>query len=283
MSIKQAKAGPSALEYSEAAAQKAALANSIQHPLTVWPTAIGIVGGIGAFMFFTLPTAALVTITGVSMGAASWAFNFFGKKDANMQVYYDDLHERFEALKARQTKTLISDLCGLDCPQGSEQVDQFDKKIETLREILGRVMSTSELTYSRFMGTAEEVFKTGIQNLGRIVNLLTSIRSLNRNEVVEKVTSLEKKGDDRSRSEQTLLDAYKRRLAEYNSVTEEVAQLLAENEQAITAIGEAATAAARISDREAGMSPEDRMRETRELLDQMIARASRKPRLVTLT
>lgn len=281
MSERPANCGVDPLVYSEAAAQKAAFSDSVQHPFTLWPTAMGVMGGVGALMFATVPIATIITLGGVTIGTANWAYRFFVKRDSNMQKYYDTLHERFEVLKSRQVRMLVNKLSELGCPEGSEQVGKFDEKIEILREILGKVLSTGELTYSRFMGTAETVFNTGIQNLGRVVNLLTSIRDIDREDLENKIKKIQKKGS-LTKSDQTLLDAYQKRVSEYNSVMTEVSQLLAENEQAITAICEASTAAARIGDREAKMTPEEKMRDARELLDQMIARANSRPKLLTL-
>src|SRR5580704_13784209 len=115
--------GSRALDFSESAARKAALFDLIQHPLTLWPPALGTATAVGLTMFSiaSAPCAVAIAAGGIALGVGNWAYRYLGRGDAYMQMHYAQLHEQFEKLKQQKTLELAADLKKLGCKQGQTQ------------------------------------------------------------------------------------------------------------------------------------------------------------------
>ena len=107
------------------------------------------------------PCSAAIAVGGIGIGMANSGLRFFGKGDEYMQDHYAQLHEEFEKLKQQKSAELADDLKKLGCKQGQTQVAQFEDKFQNLLAVFRRVLSENELTFSRVMGTAEQVYPLG--------------------------------------------------------------------------------------------------------------------------
>jgi hypothetical protein len=269
--------GSPALDFSESAARRAALFDLIQHPLTLWPPALGAATGVGFALFgiASVPCSAAIAVGGIGVGVANWAYRFFGKGDAYMQRHYAELHEAFERLKQQKSAELAADLKKLGCKQGQTQVAQFEDKFQNLLAVFRRVLSENELTFSRVMGTAEQVYRSGLENLDRVVTLLLNTKDMDREDITARITSLEAK-PKRSHADETNLKALQDQAGVYDQTEQEVEELLAGNEEALATMDKAGNAAIRIKDRSASQTPREIMAEAMGLLDQMITRANKR-------
>ncbi|MEK7641394.1 MAG: hypothetical protein AAB365_00185 [Patescibacteria group bacterium] len=270
--------GPNKLDFSEAAARRAALSETIQHPLTLIPLAVGGVAATGLALFASGSGAAVAAIAGVAIAGLNWSVRFFRGGDAYMRKHFAQLHEEFERIKEEKSAQLASDLKKLKCKQGQLQVRQLAEKFENLVEVFRRVLSENELTYSRFVGTAEQGYRAGLENLERIVVLLMNTDDIDREEVGTRIETYEKAQLLRKlkASEERNLSALKKQALVHDQSTQEVEDLLAANEEALAAMDQAGAAALRIKDRSSSLTPKESMDESLELLNQMIARANKK-------
>jgi hypothetical protein len=267
--------GSPALDFSESAARRAALFDLIQHPLTLWPPALGTATAVGLALFgiASAPCSAAIAVGGIGLGAVNWAYRFFGKQDAYMQAHYAELHEAFERLKKQKSAELAADLKKLGCKQGQIQVAQFEDKFQNLLAVFRRVLSENELTFSRVMGTAEQVYRSGLENLERVVTLLLNTKDMDRQDITARIAVLEAKSK-RSHADETNLKALQDQAGVFDQTVEEVEELLAGNEEALATMDKAGNAAIRIKDRSASQTPREIMAEAMGLLDQMIVRAN---------
>ena len=240
--------GQNQLDFSEAAAQKAAFSETLQHPLTIWPPAFGILSAFAAGLFTaaSAPLLGLVAVGGIGIGAANWACRYLGGKEAYMQKHYDLLHQQFEKLKKDKSGSLVKDLRKQGCAQGSEQVAQFETKFTNLREVLERVLSPTELTFSRYLSAAELVYTSGIENLERIITITTTIADIDREELEGKIVKLEAR-TDRGEAGGRTLKALQDRAKLYDDGEAEIAELLSRNEEALTAIDATGVAVGKIT------------------------------------
>ena len=275
--------GPKTLVYSDKAASKAALSETIQHPLTIWPPAIGVATGVGLTIlgFVSMPVAIAIGSGCVFVGGLNWALRFFGGKEAYVQKYYAELHNQFEKLKEQKARHLASDLKSQGCEQGSEQVEQFEDKFQSFLVVLGRIFNETELTYSRYVGSAEQLYRKGLENLERIVTLLISISEIDRDRLKVRIKSLERK-EDKTSAEERILASNVKQAELYDNARNEVDELLATNEEALATIDAAAQAALRVKENSDAMSPGQTMDEALQILGDMIARTNRKPSVVSL-
>src|SRR5580658_7144365 len=219
--------GNRALDFSESAARKAALFDLIQHPLTLWPPALGTATAVGLTLFSiaSVPVSAAIAVGGIGLGAANWAYRFFGKRDAYMQAHYAALHEAFEKLKKQKSAELAAELKKLGCKQGMTQVAQFEDKFQNLLAVFRRVLSENELTFSRVMGTAEQVYRSGLENLERVVTLLLNTKDMDRQDITVRVAVLEAKSK-RSHADEINLKALHDQASVFDQTVEEVDELL---------------------------------------------------------
>ncbi|MFA6446019.1 MAG: hypothetical protein WCW14_02090, partial [Candidatus Paceibacterota bacterium] len=98
--------------------------------------------------------------------------------------------------------------------------------------------------YSRFLGTAELVFKSGIENLDRIITILTNLRDIDRKALEKKITALGV--NIRTNADQRTLVTLRERAKLYDDGQEEIANLLASNEEALTELDKAGIAVGKI-------------------------------------
>lgn len=271
------KDGPTALDFSEATARRAAFSETIQHPLTMAPAAGGLVVavGVGLFSIVSAPAAIAIGVGGLVIGGAHFAFRFLGGGEALMQKYYDNLHAEFKRMKDEKSAQLAQDLERLGCERGQEQVTQLEAKFNNLVAVFDRVFSRAELTYSRFVGTAEQGYRAGLENLERVVVLLTNIDDIDRTDVGRRIKMLEKKTFRTSPDEKSLA-ALQQQAKVFDQTQEEVEDLLAVNEEALATMDQAGAAAVRVKDRSATTTPQESMKESLDLLQEMIERANRK-------
>ena len=187
--------GSRPLDFSEKAARRAAFFDLLQHPLTLWPPALGMAMGVGLGIFgiASAPLSATIAAGGVGIGMANWAYRFFGKGDAYMQEHYAQLHEQFEQIKRQKSAELAADLKKLGCKQGQTQVTQFEDKFQNLLAVFRRVLSENELTFSRVMGTAEQIYRSGLENLERVVTLLLNVKDMDREDITARIAVLGQK------------------------------------------------------------------------------------------
>src|SRR5580704_1793200 len=96
--------GSRQLDFSESAARRAALFDVIQHPLTLWPPALGAATAVGLTLFSvaSVPCAAAIASGGIALGIANWVYRYLGRGDAYMQKHYAELHQQFEKLKQQK-------------------------------------------------------------------------------------------------------------------------------------------------------------------------------------
>jgi hypothetical protein len=267
--------GNRSLDFSETAARRAAFFDLIQHPLTLWPPALGTAAGVGLAMFgiASAPVSLTIAAGGLGLGMANWAYRFFGQGDAYMQQHYAELHEQFEKLKQLKSAELAADLKRLGCKQGQTQVAQFEDKFQNLLAVFRRVLSENELTFSRVMGTAEQVYRSGLENLDRVVTLLLNVQDMNREDIAARLAALQAK-TTRTHADEVIFKALQDQAGVYDQTGQEVDELLAANEEALATMDKAGNAAIRIKDRSAAQTPREIMAEAMGLLNQMIVRAN---------
>ncbi len=267
--------GSPQFDFSESAARRAAFFDIVQHPLTLWPPALGTATAVGLTMFSiaSVPCSAAIAAGGIALGLGNWIYRYLGRGDLYMQKHYAELHEQFERMKQQKSAELAAELKKLGCKQGQLQVTQFEDKFQNLLAVFRRVLSENELTFSRVMGTAEQVYRSGLENLDRVVTLLLNTKDIDKEDITVRIAALEQKSK-RTNADETNLKALRDQAGVYDQTVQEVDELLAGNEEALATMDKAGNAAIRIKDRSASQTPREIMAEAMSLLDQMIVRAN---------
>lgn len=235
--------GPTAIDYSERGTTRAVMSDTLQHPTTIIPLGLGFVAGVGVILLSPAAgVGAAIVGAGIGLGALGWGINFYGRRDSFALRYHQKLHE----LTKRAAEDKLSSLRRIlredvDCPQGYRQVGDLREKFQNLRVVLERSLNRGELTFSRYLGTAEQINLGMLGNLNKVVNLLISIRDIDIEDLESRIQNLES-----SSSRDRELNALRARKQIYDDARSEVNDLLAQNEEALTALDQASIVASNI-------------------------------------
>ena len=104
--------------------------------------------------------------------------------------------------------TLADDLQRVGSHQGLEQLKQLRAKLDGFSQVLEHRMSAGEVTFARYQGMAEQVFLVAIDNLHEIAVTLTSVGTIDRDYLDERLAELRRDGatDEHVRSVENSLE-----------------------------------------------------------------------------
>ncbi|MDX1431650.1 MAG: hypothetical protein R3286_04300 [Gammaproteobacteria bacterium] len=171
-----------------------------------------------------------------------------------------------DANRLLELESLAADLEQVHSEQGLEQLRLLGEKMESLRAVLERRLDRGELTFGRYLATAEQVYLSAVDNLHDIAVALTSVRTIDPDYIESRMKDLERlsrPGDDARRELETL----EQRRTLRDQQLRRVSELFAQNEQAMTALANTAAALAdvRIARGRASIDAEAAMAELEEL------------------
>ena len=153
---------------------------------------------------------------------------------------------QFEAPKlpevaAEEMAQLTAELGALDDPRPANQLKAIQEKRDNLVEVLNRRLEAGELTYARYLSTAQQVYLAALDNLSEVAVARRSISAID-NEYIDL------RLEDLADQEGETADAERASLNDRRSLREgqeqRIADLLAQNESAMTLIDRTATALA---------------------------------------
>lgn len=231
---------PDLEDFSNQAIKKAIRNESFLHPLTLYPTALGMLSGFAAFLY-DLPLLFLGMGGLVTIGAATSIVNYFFRDEAISANYLEKITKEFKKRRKRLLQTLESDLQKCKAMEGAEQYgvqgyEQFgrvEKKYNRLADQLGKKFSTTELTYGSYLGAAEQVHLSVLDNLLKVVSLLQSAESIDPDYIQMRMEELHNL-DSVSDADEREFKALKKRLELRRNQLEQVNSLLTQNEESMT-------------------------------------------------
>lgn len=213
---------------------------SLLHPLTIYPTAFAMLSGMAALLY-DLPILFLGMGSLLAVGATTSIVNFFFRDESISMQYLEKVTHELKKRQEYVRRTLADDLQACSMIIGSEQygiqgLKQFskiEKKYKKIVQLLKKRFNITELTYGSYLGAAEQLHLSMLDNLMKIVSLLQSAESIDPNYISQRkreLNSLKKvtQADERE------LEALKRRIELRNSQLDQVNNLLTENEESMT-------------------------------------------------
>jgi hypothetical protein len=160
---------------------------------------------------------------------------------------------RVEEVDPRELAALAAELDALPDTQPAEQLAALQQKRQSLVNVLERRLDAGELTYSRYLATSQQVYNSALHNLREVALAYESISTIDEAYIDRRIAELvHDDSDDVSVARERSTLEQRRELR--TSQRRKIAQLLAQNESALTALNRTTTA---LADVPIGKRPED--------------------------
>ncbi|HTN28497.1 MAG TPA: hypothetical protein VL180_12000 [Burkholderiales bacterium] len=235
-------------DLSSAAINTAVVSRSLQHPSFVYPAAIGALGGLGALLFGG-PLLTAGAAVAAAAAAVGFGVNCVLRREAIAKEYVEYAHSQILAERTAMLQELEQDLKKAANKDATRQFERFREKIRAFEEVLGDKLQTGELTYARFLGIAEQVYLSAIDNLRGVVAAARSEQAIDESYIGGRIAEIERAAN-RSEAKERELAGLKEQLRIDTEQKAKIERLLAQNEEAlgrfdaaIAAIGDMKTGA----------------------------------------
>lgn len=237
----------------------------LAHPLT-WAAAAVVAGLEVGFFYWFRPS---LIMSGAALGLGLLCLLLWVPVFLRSAAFSESVYEWVEAQEAAQLaklEQLAADFDELDFDQGGAQLRLLRDKLESLTQVLKRRLDSGEMTYGRYLGMAQEVYGSALDNLHEAAVALRSVSTIEPDYLHSRLDELSRLGSlsgDQEREFKALED--RNRLLE--TADKRVAKLMAQNESALTVIDQtsAALAATRTEQGNATLDAETAMAELEEL------------------
>jgi len=153
------------------------------------------------------------------------------------------LQQKAQQERLPRLEQLGEGLKEVGCDQGVAQLDLLKRKFEAMSGVLMQRLDAGELTYSRYLDTAEQVYLSAIDNLQEAEISLRSVSTIDSKELEGRLSELRGNGSAHGSSQQEIQTLEERRSLHTRQV-DKVAHLLVQNETAMTALDQASSALA---------------------------------------
>ena len=160
---------------------------------------------------------------------------------------------RVEVIDPAEIATLRAELAPLADTQPTEQLDALLSKRQSLINVLQRRLDAGELTYARYLSTSQQVFSSALDNLHELAVAYESISTIDETYIDRHLAELEADDSDVESADRERATLERRRELR-TTQRRRIAQLLAQNESALTALDRTTTA---LADVPIGKKPED--------------------------
>jgi len=236
-------------DLSTAAINAAVVTRSLQHPTFVYPAALGTLGGLGALLFGGPPLLIIGAAVAAGAAAVGLGVNCVLRRESIAKQYVEYAHSQILAERTAMLQALEEDLKKAANKDATRQFERFREKIRAFEEVLADKLQTGELTYARFLGIAEQVYLSAIDNLRGIVLAARSEAAIDERYIGERIGQIER-APKRTEAKERELAGLKEQLRVDTEQRAKIEGLLAQNEEAlgrfdaaIAAIGDMKTGA----------------------------------------
>src|SRR5712672_1780597 len=90
-------------DFSPRAVSRAVFSETLQRPHVLYPTAIGILGGVAALLLGPSTLFIAPAIAGAALGVGGWAYEYVFKREEHARSYVQSMHQ---ALAGRVEETM---------------------------------------------------------------------------------------------------------------------------------------------------------------------------------
>ena len=221
--------------------KRVVLSRTLQHPLTLYPTAVGVLGAVGIGLFGPVTVAVAAAVAGLGVGLGHLATQVLVRPDSVAAQHFRELHAQLSGrraamladLEARLKKGATLEGCRSYGDQALKQLDMVQQRFETMQTLLAAKFESTELTYSRYFVAGEQAFLAVLDTLDSITSRMQSACAIDPKYHDERVNAARRQKTLAPADEEELR-TLKERMALRNSQLDAVNTLLTFNENAIT-------------------------------------------------
>jgi len=226
------------------------LEDALEHPMTLLPSAVGILGTLSSALFGLSTVSAGLAVGGLAIGASHWAFRYFWKKEFILQEHA--LRIRMEAEKKLEAlltelEHQLGQLSRSPDPEGyaeqaRAQFIQVREAFRVFRETLIQKLNPGELAYARYLMTSEQVYLAVLENIKNISSRMVVLGSLDANYLRTRIKELTKELKQEGKlapADQDELKTLEERGAIHQAQLDKINGTLTFNEQALTRLASA--------------------------------------------
>lgn len=188
------------------------LKTTLQQPAALYPALVGFLGGAGVVLFGSTALTLGALIGGAVIAGGGWAWEYFGRGSQHANRYLEAYRKRLESQRKEAITRLRQEFHSLDMQDGSQQLGLFEKKFSTFNHVLNRKLDATEMTFNRYLATAEQVYLNGLDNLEKAALALQSVAGIDVTLLNDKLKRLADSQDEQTQQTRSELQA---RLALY--------------------------------------------------------------------
>jgi hypothetical protein len=154
-------------------------------------------------------------------------------------------------VEPEELSKLVAELEALDDTRPAYQLNAIQEKRDNLVGVLNSRLEAGEMTYARYLSSAQHVYLAALENLHEVAVAEKSVSAIDVDYIDQRLEDLgEQDGEDATAERRSLNDRRSLRKTQ----EKKVAGLLAQNETAMTVLDRTATA---LADASIGRQPQD--------------------------
>jgi hypothetical protein len=194
---------------------------------------------LGVWWWFTPPllVAGGFLLLGLVM-LAMWP-PVFARSGANAAAIAA-LRQRIDVETVARIQQLEAQLRALGADQAVGQLRGLREKLQSVTAVIEARLNSGELAFARYLGTAEQVYLSAIDNLHQVAISLTSVGSIDLAQIEQRLQTMPEHAAGSELERESLLQRRALALSQHDKID----LLLAQNETAMTALSNTAAALA---------------------------------------
>ena len=166
----------------------------------------------------------------IALGAGIMSLIAWAMLAQRSNGYGQHLRKRHEARSAKHKETikaLDEALKEIGARQGAEQLALIERKMQTLRSVLLQRLDEGEITFHRYLRTAEQVYLSGLDNLNELKVASTALAAIDTAYLARRA------GETSNEAERS---AIAERVGHAKALNTKIEGLLTQNEQIMSAL-----------------------------------------------
>lgn len=223
---------PAAADFTPRAVNRAVLAETLQHPLTILPAAAGAVGGLYMGLLGLNPTAFAVTFASALVATGAWVVNYFLRGEGFAERHVEHLQTKRLALREEEVEALAQGWQAAHHTDGIQQVRELRQAYAQLRTFLEKRLAEDGghgLQLRRLLVLTEDTFREGVAILRQALTLVRALATVDRQGLERELAAWQSEASQSS-TRITRIAAHEERLALCAEQEAAIERLLAESE-----------------------------------------------------